>query len=531
MQTRAAAAARGISAPVVPSAPWWKYHSPRAVAIVVLFVFLSIFPSIAGYLLQPSGLHFTGAATYSEDQAQHEAWATEMAAHLWYQNLLTPEQVSRGWFVTPLELLLGLIQRIAGIPYNFAGDALWLVCAPFLAFALMTLARRAGISRPGIAAIAALLAGSFAPLLRAAAMIGLFRQSLPAMLSVGGDATPIFAGLSPYLLLAILTLLALPANSQDPSRGFRRAALALCPLAAIYPFFVPTLWLTAVFSALVRAATCGWRRIFPGLSWLFFFSGIPMLYWAVLPRIDSEYARFAGSNWSPLLSLPCVLVTVGLGLGAIVGLPRLLRGNSYQQMLACFTLAFMTALYVPAHPWRSHIFYLSPVLIIAAFAAWSPGMLEFSRRHWILAGSVLMAITASNLYYYARNVRGLFTFGPPTYLTTGDMAAIRWVAACPETDVVLARWDLSPWVASRGHHRVIVGHFLWTHEYRRRRAVVERIFNIGADPRPLIRRDHVKWILIDGDRGVPSWAQGVSPAVRFDRTFVLRADDLAGGSR
>jgi hypothetical protein len=526
METSATLAAQRIGERVVRSELWWKGHSPRAVAIVVLLIFLSIFPSMAGYLLEPSGMHFTGAATYTEDQAQHEAWATEMAAHIWYQNLLTPEQVSRGWFITPLELFLGLIQRTTGIPYDFAGDALCLACAPLLAFALMTLARRAGISRPGIAAITSVLACSFAPLLRAAAIIGLFRQSLPTMLSVGGAATPIFAGPSPYLLLAVLTLIALPSNTQNPGSGFRRAAIALCPLAAIYPFFIPTLWLTAGFSALLWSATYGWKRILRGLSWLVFFSGISMSYWAVLPLIDTEYARFAHSNWVPLLSLPCALVSIGLGLGAIIGLPRLLRGNNYQQMLASFTLAFITALYVPAHPWRSHIFNLSPVLIIATFAAWSPVLLQLGRRHWIVAGSFLVAVTLNNLYYYARNVRGLLNFGPPTYLTTGDLAAIQWISSRPGIDVVLARSDLSPWVASRGHHRVIVGHYLWTHEYRRRRAEVDAIFDIGANPQPLIRKDHVRWVLIDGDRGVPIWARGIRPAVRFDRTIILSADDL-----
>ena len=110
--------------------------------VIVLLVFISMLPSVAGYLLQPPGLHFTGAATYAEDKAQHEAWATEMAAHLWYQNLLTPEQTPRGWFLTPLELFLGLIQRVTGIPYDLAGDALWLGCAPLLAFALLTLPRQ-----------------------------------------------------------------------------------------------------------------------------------------------------------------------------------------------------------------------------------------------------------------------------------------------------------------------------------------------------------------------------------------------------
>ena len=107
-----------------------------------------------------------------------------------------------------------------------------------------------------------------------------------------------------------------------------------------------------------------------GIGWLGVFSALPMLYWAMLPWVDSEYARFAADNQRPLFSPLLTLVSLGLGSGAIIGIPRLLRANAYQQMLACFAMACILALYVPAHPWRSHIFYLSPVLVIGALAAW-----------------------------------------------------------------------------------------------------------------------------------------------------------------
>jgi hypothetical protein len=221
------------------------------------------------------------------------------------------------------------------------------------------------------------------------------------------------------------------------------------------------------------------------------------------------------------------LVSLGLGSGAIIGIPRLLRANAYQQMLACFAVAFIVALYVPAHPWRSHIFYLSPVLVIGALAAWWPVLLRLHRGlRWILVGGLLAAAMISTPYYYARNIRGLTHFERPAYLTSGDVAAIQWIAEQPGTDVVLARADLSPWVASRGHHRVVVGNAYWTREYRRRRAEVEAIFEGGADPRPLLRAERVTWVLIDEDRGAPAWARGVEPAVRFDQTVVLRADRL-----
>src|SRR4029453_10129542 len=179
------------------------------------------------------------------------------------------------------------------------------------------------------------------------------------------------------------------------------------------------------------------------------------------------------------------------------------------------------------HPWRSHIFYLSPVLVIAALAAWWPVLQRLqSGPRRILSCGLMGAAMISTPYYYARNVSGVVHFGRPAYLTSGDVAAIQWSANQPGTDVVLARPDLSPWIASRGRHRVLVGHYLWTHDYRRRRAEVEAIFDDGADPRTLLRAEQVAWVVIDEDRGTPAWAQGIDPVVRFHQTVVLRADRL-----
>jgi len=523
-------ASHGAHADIRGDSPlgWWQGHHPFAVLAVMLLVSLTSVPSLVGELRTPVGQQFTGAATYPEDVAQHETFAAEMATHLRYRNLLTPEPTQRGWFFTPLEFTLGFAHRVTGISYTALGIAIDLACAPALAFALMALARRIGLDHPGAAALIALLAGSFAPLVLGAARFGLTLGDPDIVRRMGGDATPNFAGVGLYLLLTTLVLIALPgAASRDPARGFRRAGVALFALATIYPFFIPTLLLTVGLCALLWARQWGWRPMLGGVGWLGLFSAPPIVYWAVLPRVDSEYARFAASDRIPLLSPFTVLVSLGLGVGAIAGVPRLLRGNVYQQMLACFSVALVVALYIPAHPWRSHLFYLSPVLVIAALAAWWPFLLRVRPvPRWLLVGCLLIAATVSLPYYDRRNFDGLAHTGPPTYLTDDDVAAIRWIAGQPGDDVVLARTDVSPWVAARAQHRVVVGHYLWTHDYQRRRSEVEAIFAGSADPRPLLRAEHVAWILIDEERGTPPWARDVEPAARFGQTVVLRADPL-----
>lgn len=311
---------------------WWQGHSPSAVAVIVLIVFVSTVPTFAGYVLEPTGSHFTVASRNAEDVAQHETWASEMAAHLRYQNSLTPEPTPRGWFLSPLEVGFGLIQRATGIPYMALWAGLKLACAPAMAFALMHLARGAGLSLPGAAAVIALLAGSFAPLVHGAAMLGLMHRSVATVIGVGGTATPtVGGGTSPYLLPALLVLVALPLGAaKDSGRGFRLAGVALSVMAMLYPFFVPTLWLTAILCALLWARCRGWQSMLNGIGWLCILPGLPMIYWAVLPYVDDEYARFAAANRQDLFSIPVTLVSLGLGVGAIVGIPRLLRANARQ---------------------------------------------------------------------------------------------------------------------------------------------------------------------------------------------------------
>ena len=295
---------------LVSSAPkWWQGHSPLPVAIIVVVAFISATPYIMGYLIEPRGLHFTFALIYAEDMAQHESWASEMSAHLGYQNLLTPEDTPRGWFISPLDLFFGLVQRATGIPYMVLPVGLGVLCAPALAFSLMHLARRAGLGSPGVAAVAALLAGSFGPLVAGAAKLGLIHRNVEWLVLVAGEATPVFDGAYTYLLIAILVLINIPVQDpQDAARGFRHASVGLFGIALIYPYLVPILLLTGVLCAALWAKDRGWKSMLKGIVWLVICSGLPMTYWALLPRIDVEYARISAANYAPLFSIPFVFV-------------------------------------------------------------------------------------------------------------------------------------------------------------------------------------------------------------------------------
>jgi hypothetical protein len=483
-------------------------------------------PSIAGYAL--GGASFTGSPTpakYVPDFAQHELWAREMSRHgRFLVNLMTPEHTKPGWFFSPLEFVLGLAQRATGAPYGVMNIAAALVGGIALALVLRALAQRAGLERPGLPLLVALVAGSFQPLVLLAGRLGMPGTSHLA--GVGGGTSPLSAGAWPYLPLAALVLLLLAGSkAAEPTGAFRRAGLALMAEAAIYPFFVPTLWLAGALYATVCARTLGWRRVFPGLAWFTALPAAPVVYYAVvLPRIDPEFARFSRLNHSPLLHPGGLVISLGLGLAAILGLGRLLRGNNAQRVLACFAMALLVALYLPRHPDRSHILYLDPLLVLGGFAAWKPFLDARRPGRWhVLAAAAVAAALVSGPYYFRPEITSLAPRVTPVFLNSGDRAAFSWLAQRHDGGGVLARSDLSPWVAARTGHRVLVGHYLWTHDWEDRSREVDKVFGSDTSPVPLIERFGVTWVLIDGERGTPAWARGVPVAARFDDATVLRA--------
>src|SRR3954471_15369937 len=131
---------------------WGRGNSRREVTAFLLIALVSVLPFYAGYLVAPPRLHFTGMLTYTEDIAQHQTWAAEMAAHGRYQNILTPEDTKRGWFFSPIEFAFGVFQQASGIPYILLRTGLGLLSVPLLALALMGLGRHARLKHSGAVA-------------------------------------------------------------------------------------------------------------------------------------------------------------------------------------------------------------------------------------------------------------------------------------------------------------------------------------------------------------------------------------------
>ena len=81
----------------------------------------------------------------------------------------------------------------------------------------------------------------------------------------------------------------------------------------------------------------------------------------------------------------------------------------------------------------------------------------------------MAAAPVSAPYYYRPEVESLTPQAAPIFLDASDRGAFAWLRHRHDDGVVLARSDLSPWVAARAEHRVLVGHYLWTHDWQERR--------------------------------------------------------------
>jgi hypothetical protein len=155
--------------------------------------------------------------------------------------------------------------------------------------------------------------------------------------------------------------------------------------------------------------------------------------------------------------------------------------------------------------------------------------LRGTRRHVAvaaIAGCLLLSATAAP-YYFWKIGRVESQTQPPEFLSTGDDKAIAWLAGQPGSDTVLAPSDVSPWVAAWAAKRVVVGHFLWTHDFKANRQAVDAVYG-GANPAPLIKKLGIRWIIVHTDAR-PRWAQGVAPVATFPGSAVLDASTILAG--
>jgi hypothetical protein len=480
------------------------------------------------YARTRAGLVFTGNLAYGEDGAQHELWARQMWAHGRFPNLLTPEHVGRGWFFSPLEWAYGGLRALTTVPYAVVTAAVALVCTPFVVLGLIRLARRAAIPWPRTTAVLAVFAGGLGPIVAWAhdlGLPGLGSAVVHAAVSASGDATPAAAGIGPYQLLVVVALLGVARGGDGDDRGFRTAGLAFAGLAAVYPFYTPVL---AVAFGIVVVS---WHRrrgrgaTVRALAWTLLPAALPSLYYALLPHVDAEFARFQRLNHQGLLSPKVFLAGFAIGLVAVVLTPLLLRGNPARRLLGVLALVVLVMLWVPQYPWRTHLLHFTPFLFVAAVAGctalWERAQDGALRRVLLTGALVATAILVlATPYHLWRVADAASRQRPPEYVDRDVADALDWLSRHGGDRTVLAPIGVGPWVAAWGGHHTIVGHYFWTRHYAANRRAVDAAYR-GRDPAALIRSYDVRYVVIADRRRMPAWAARLHPAARFGHALVL----------
>jgi hypothetical protein len=499
---------------------WYAIAAIGAIQLVELAMLAG------GYIWRPKGSVFTGNVWYAEDGAQHEMWAREMWVHVFARNLLTPQPTSRSWFFSPLEWFYGGLRAITNVPYPVVTAVLGTLCVIPFVLGLIHLAWQTGVKRARICAVVAVFAGGFAPLVAGLRNLGLLHVNgdvLHQALSVSSDATPGAVGLGVNQLLIVAVLVGLAWGAAGRMKGFALAGIALAATAAVYPFYAPTLGVVTVVCLVLWRGSLGRERTTRAALWALVPAIPPFAYYALLPKIDSEFAHFQALNHQPIFSLKVLLLSFGVGLIALAGVPRLFRGGHIQQMFGVLAVTVLFFLFIPQTPWRSHLLHFSPFLVIGAFAAWEPVFERLGERRRRIGVLVvigcMIAGAAATPYYLWKMAHTEAQAEAPQFITSGEHDAITWLAERSGNDTVLAPSNVSPWVAAWASKRVVVGHFLWTHNYDANRRNVDAIY-AGVDPSRLIRQFGVKWILVD-TTSLPTWAHGLQPAAHFSGAEIL----------
>jgi hypothetical protein len=260
------------------------------------------------------------------------------------------------------------------------------------------------------------------------------------------------------------------------------------------------------------------------LAWTLLPAAIPSVYYAMLPHVDGEFARFQRLNHQPLMSPKVFVAGFAIGLVAVLLAPLLLRGNPCRRALGVLALVVLVMLFVPQYPWRSHLLHFTPFLFLAA-AAGLAGLRDRLRDGAVrrallpLAITVIAVLVVATPYHLWRAADAAASQRPPEYVDRDVAHALDWLAGHGGDATVLAPSGVGPWVAAWGGHHTIVGHYFWTRHYAANRRAVDAVYR-GGDPARLIRRYDVRYVIVDRRRP-PAWAARLHPTARFGHTLVL----------
>jgi hypothetical protein len=447
---------------------------------------------------------FLGAAGASaQDSMQYLAWSTDAAHHGLIANLYGFNNGGRVFF-HPIWLVTGLLHIDAGMSYLlllglWQAAALVLLIVVFRRYAQLVLGND-GRARAIALTLAMFLVSPFFPFvvnlnfkLYGAHWIGLLTGESYAVQWISGYFPIAFTvtAMIGYLIAVEQLMGAL----DPPSLGaelFQPAGLAAAALGATAAFLHP--W-QGIELAMLTVGLAIWNlqltrrnvRLLLPLAGI----ALPLLYYLLLPKIDSGWATFSRGPGPHRAGIPLLGWLITFGPAALASVPgwRTRATSDRQRLLRLWPIAVLIT-FVAAPAAKFHAFAgVSVPLALLAVQGWRR-VLEERRlgdrnprvlQVLVTAGVVVLvfgaaAATTRLLVRYRRGSRFVAQLDRP------EADALDYLARQPRGGVLTIA-NVGIWVPALTDDSTYDGHSAWSPQWSRRGIYVRRLFDYPGKPR------------------------------------------------
>jgi hypothetical protein len=467
-------------------------------AVIVAALALSSAPYVLGYAAQTGDVRFSGAVFDLPDYYSHLAKMQQGARGEWkYHLLFTPEDHA-GAYLQTFYVALGQLARVTGLALpliyqlaRLAGGALALLASWRFVSALTP-------SRPVRRLALWLVAFSSG--------LGWLMQFITPAGPEGISATDFWL-IDAYMFFSILTFphftFAIAILLEGLARWLRTVStwrdVALIAaldfvLGLIHPYaLLLALLIPALYAALGMLQR---RRVAWQIIWALMAVGVavsPVLIYDVwVFQANPVFEAWSAQNVT--LSPPPQYYALGYGLVAALAVwgaaPALRRGGERMSGAVIWILVAFALAYLPWNLQRRFVEGAqTPICVLAAYAlvyrlpkllGLRPTPARRQARFWAINLTLVFA-ALTNLYMVAGFSLGALLRHPRLFIPTPQVAAVDWLGAhSSPDDTVLASEPVGSLIPARIGHRVVLGHWAETVNYRGKEAEVAAFFDATA---------------------------------------------------